>query len=131
MLPTPNIIRNRSYEFGRLPETIVGASRNVSGGERLNSGTLVDEFVGNQELSSQMVVCKHAKMRCIYLFVLLGLLGLCQLAILPNIHHIFDLITMPSVPSMPTIPTIPIIPSIPTMPSLPDIDPTSVITLSI
>jgi hypothetical protein len=102
MLSESNIIRNRSYDFGRLPETVV---------------------IGTPELSSQMVVYKYVKNKCLYLFVMISLLGLCQLAVLPNIHRIFDLITMPPIPpapSMPQIPKIPQIPTIPSIPSLPD-----------
>ena len=116
MLSESNIIRNRSYDFGRLPETIV---------------------IGTPELSSQMVVFKYVKNKCLYLFVIISLLGLCQLAVLPNIHRIFDLIAVPPIPPIPTAPSIPQIPqlpqfpTVPSMPSLPDIDPTSVIILSI
>ncbi len=137
MLP-PNIIRNRSYDFGRLPETFVSSNRLNVGSESNELIHIVDSKI---ELSSQMAVYKYVKNKCLYLFVLISLLGLCQLAVLPNIHRIFDLIDIPTIPpippapSMPKIPKIPEIPSIPQIPNMPSlldiIEPTSVIVLSI
>ena len=137
MLP-PNIIRNRSYDFGRVQETFVSSNRLNVGSESNELIHIVDSKI---ELSSQMAVYKYVKNKCLYLFVLISLLGLCQLAVLPNIHRIFDLIDIPTIPpippapSMPKIPKIPEIPSIPQIPNMPSlldiIEPTSVIVLSI